>query len=225
MFNTVITLIRGRSHDAAEALADSNALSLLRQQLRDAATGVEAARRALAVVIAYAERERKAMPRIADQVLDLETRAIAAIGQGRDDLATEAAAAIARLEAERATTESAILTYEAEVARLKEELSNAEGRLRELQRGLHLADAAQKSQAVRGVVGRPFISSLIEAEASLSRLQARQFHAEATAAAVTDLSAGQSAEVISARLAAAGCGAALKPDAAAVLARLKSKSV
>jgi phage shock protein A len=224
MFNTVVTLIRGRSHDAAQAVADANALSILRQQLRDAATGVEAARRAVAVVMAYAERERKALPRINAQLTDLEARAVAALGQGREDLATEAASAIAQLELERSTTERALATYDIETARLRDELSGAEARLRDLQRGLQLADAAQKSQSVRGVVSRPVTASLAEAEATLTRLQARQFHAEATAAAVVDLSAGQSAEAISARLAAAGCGPSLKPDAAAVLARLKART-
>jgi phage shock protein A len=224
MFNTIITLVRGRSHDAAQAVADANALSILRQQLRDAAGGVEAARRSVAVVMAYAERERKSLPRINAQIADLEGRALAALAQGREDLATEAAAAIAQLEAERATSERALATYEVEIARLREELSTSELRLRELQRGLQLADAAQKSQAVRGVVSRPVTASLAEAEATLTRLQSRQLHAESTALAVVELSAGQSAEAISARLAAAGCGPALRPDAAAVLERLKSKS-
>lgn len=224
MFNTIITLVRGRSHDAAQALSDANALSILRQQLRDAAMGVEAARRAVAVVMAYAERERKSLPRITAQLADLEARALAALGKGREDLAAEAAAAIAQLEAERATVETALATYDIEIARLRDEVSMAETRLRELQRGLQLADAAQKSQSVRGVVSRPVTASLTEAEATLARLQQRQFHAEATAAAVTKLSAGLSAEAISARLAAAGCGPALKPDAAAVLARLKERS-
>ncbi len=224
MFNTIVTLVRGRGHDAAQAVADANALSILRQQLRDAAAGVEAARRSVAVVMAYAERERKSLPRIAAQLADLEGRALAALDQGRDDLATEAAAAIAQLEAERSTTDRALATYDSDTARLRDELSNTELRLRELQRGLQLADAAQKSQRVRGVVSRPVSASLSEAEATLTRLQARQTHAEATAAAVADLSAGQSAEAVSARLAAAGCGPSLKPDAAAVLARLKAKS-
>ncbi|MFN5996329.1 MAG: PspA/IM30 family protein [Paracoccaceae bacterium] len=224
MFNTIITLVRGRSHDATKALEDANALSILRQQLRDAAAGVEAARRSVAVVMAYAERERKSLPRINAQIADLEGRAIAALAQGRDDLATEAAAAIAQLEAERTTTETALATYETEIARLREELNGAELRLRDLKRGLQLADAAQKSQTVRGVVSRPVTASLAEAEATLTRLQSRQLHAEATALAVVDLSAGQSAEAISARLAAAGCGPSIRPDAAAVLERLKQKS-
>jgi phage shock protein A len=224
MFNTIVTLMRGRSHDAAQALADANALSILRQQLRDAAAGVEAARRSVAVVMAYAERERKALPRINSQLADLEARAMAALGQGRVDLATEAAAAIAQLEAERTTTERTLATYETDIARLRDELTGAQTRLRDLQRGLQLADAAQKSQSVRGVVQRPVTASLAEAEATLTRLQDRQTHAETTAAAVADLSAGQSAEAVAARLAAAGCGPSLRPDAAAVLARLNSKA-
>lgn len=224
MFNTIITLVRGRSHDAAQALEDANALSILRQQLRDAAAGVEAARRSVAVVMAYAERERKSLPRINAQIADLEGRALAALAQGREDLATEAASAIAQLEAERTTTETALATYETEIARLRDELSGAELRLRDLKRGLQLADAAQKSQTVRGVVSRPVTASLAEAEATLTRLQSRQLHAEATALAVVELSAGQSAEAISARLAAAGCGPSIRPDAAAVLERLKQKS-
>jgi phage shock protein A len=223
MFNTIITLVRGRSHDTAQALADANALSILRQQLRDGAAGVEGARRSIAVVMAYAERERKSLPRIKAQIADLEGRALAALAQGREDLAGEAAAAIAQLEAERATTETALATYEIEIARLRDELSGADSRLRDLHRGMQLADAAQKSQTVRGVIARPVTASLAEAEATLTRLQSRQFHAEATAAAVLELSAGPSAETVTARLAAAGCGPALKPDAAAVLARLKVK--
>lgn len=224
MFNTLVTLIRGRGHDAALAVANANALSILRQQLRDAAAGVEAARRSVAVVMAYAERERRSLPRIGDQIADLEVRALAALGQGRDDLATEAAAAIAQLEAERTTAERALARYETEIARLRDELAGAELRLRELQRGMQLADAAQKSQAVRGVVQRPVTASLAEAEATLTRLQDRQFQAEATAAGVAELSAGLSAETVAVRLAAAGCGPALRPDAQAVLARLKAKS-
>jgi phage shock protein A len=173
MFNTIITLVRGRSHDAAQTLADANALSILRQQLRDAASGVEAARRAVAVVMAYAERERKSLPRINAQLADLEGRALAALAQGREDLAIEAAAAIAQLEAERTTTETALATYDVETARLRDEVSGAETRLRDLRRGLQLADAAQKSQSVRGVVSRPVNASLAEAEATLTRLQSR----------------------------------------------------
>ncbi|MGR3375182.1 PspA/IM30 family protein [Salipiger abyssi] len=221
MFKTLITLVRGQSADTAQAITDANALTILRQQLRDAAHGVESAKRSVAVVITYGEREKKALHRIAQQIEDLEARALDALDKGREDLATEAAAAIAELEAERGNTEKAIATYDAETRRLREEVSLAEQHLRVLQRGKQLADATAKSQRVRGTMPDGVINSLREAEATLERLQDRQGLSEATAVAMADLSATGSAEATSARLAAAGCGAPLRPDAAAVLDRLK----
>ena len=52
MFKQVLTLIRSRSHDAAEQFTDTNALAILRQQIRDSAHAVDMARRAVAVAIA-----------------------------------------------------------------------------------------------------------------------------------------------------------------------------
>ncbi|WP_295536347.1 PspA/IM30 family protein [uncultured Thioclava sp.] len=81
------TLIRGRSHDVTEAFRDANTLSILRQQLRDAAEGLEGAKRAVAVVVAYAERERKSAAKLDAQLADLEARALDAIRKERGDLA------------------------------------------------------------------------------------------------------------------------------------------
>jgi phage shock protein A len=224
MMSTFVTLVRGRSHDAAQALADANALSILRQQVRDAAAGVEGARKAVALVMAYADRERRTLPRLAAQLEELEVRALAALGQGREDLATEAAAAIAGLEGERAATEKALAVYETRIATLREELEQAETRLRDLQRGAQLADATWKSQGARGVTRHPIAATLAEAEATLDRLQSRQTAAEVAATALMDLTTAGSADAVAARLAAAGCGPSLKPDAAAVLMRLKART-
>ena len=223
MFKTITTLIRGRSHDAVDAFSDANAISILRQQLRDAAQGLEGAKRSVAIIMAYCERERKAAQRIATQLEDLELRALDALRQGRDDLATEAASAIAELEAKATTTQNAITAYEVDITRLREQVSLSEKRLRALQRGKQLADATAKSQKLRGTMPDRGLSSLKEAEATLERLQSRQGHAEDTALAMAELSTGSSAEATSARLAAAGCGAPLRSEAADVLSRLRSR--
>ena len=81
MFKLFVTLLRGRNADAADALTNTLALPILRQQLRDCAGGVETARRAVAMVMAYAERERKAAARINAQLADLETRALDALAK------------------------------------------------------------------------------------------------------------------------------------------------
>ena len=223
MFRVMTTIFRARSHDAAQVVVDANAMTILRQQLRDAAKGVESARRSVAVVMAYAEREKKNALRIREQIAELETRAMAALEQGREDLATEAAAAIAQLENELANTDIAITTYDIEIAQLRKTVQDSEERLLKLQRGHHLADALDRTQKVRGMMPRGVEADLEEAEATLTRLQDRQMHAEATAFALTELSGRSNADSVSARLAAAGCGAPVKSEAHAVLDRLKAK--
>jgi phage shock protein A len=178
----------------------------------------------VAMVMAYAEREREAGARIVGQLADLEARALDALAKGRADLATEAAGAIAQLEVEAATTATAVATYDAEIAHLRGVLADAEGRLRDLQRGQRLAIATDHSQRLRGAVPISATASLTEAEATLARVQDRQSATDAQRAAMVQLSASTNAEAMQNRLAAAGCGAPLRADATAVLDRLRAKA-
>ncbi|MGV8950370.1 MAG: PspA/IM30 family protein [Cypionkella sp.] len=224
MFKLFVTLLRGQSADATEALSDAAALPLLRQQLRDCASALETARRSVAMVMAYEAREKKSAARIAEQLADLETRALDALAKGREDLASEAASAIANLEAEAATTARAIATYGREIAHLRGVVAEADARLRDLQRGHHLAFATAQTQKLRDKAPATATATLEEAETTLTRLQNRQAETEATRAAMLELSASSNATAMQNRLAAAGCGAPLRPDAAAVLARLRAQA-
>lgn len=223
MFKQFTTLLRGRSTDAAEALTDANALSILRQQLRDAASGVEQTRRAVATVMAHAQREQNSLRRIEAQLTDLEARAVEALTKGRDDLAVEAAGAVAQLEAERDTTVRAIATYDQQIAELKAQLTQCEARLRDVERGARLAAATATSQRVRATMPHPVIADLAEAESTLSRIQSRQEQAALAQAALVELNSAGKADLICDRLAAAGIGQPLRPDTAAVLNRLKAR--
>src|SRR5215831_17644542 len=101
MFKTLITIMRGRTALIAEAIGDQNALLILDQQMRDATGALERAKKALAVAIAQESQEQQRLDATHARIADLETRAVAAIGAGREDLAAEAAEAIATLESER----------------------------------------------------------------------------------------------------------------------------
>ena len=101
MFKQIVTLLRGRAYEAQEAVIDGQALTILRQQIRDCAEAVGAARRAVAIAISQNEQERQQQVRIAARIADLEMRTLAALEQGKQALATEAAESIALLEQER----------------------------------------------------------------------------------------------------------------------------
>ncbi|WP_162798624.1 PspA/IM30 family protein [Sulfitobacter sp. SK012] len=224
MFKQIMTLARGRMTDSSLTVLDANALALLRQQMRDAAQGVGKSRKAVAVVMAYAEREKSTLKRIEAQISDLETRALDALAKDREELAAEAAEAIARLEAERDTTRRAIKTYETQIVCLKSSLAESEACLRDMKQGQHLAEANDKAHRLRGSMPSGTTNDLKDAKSTLERLQERQEHADATAAALVELSVGDNAEDLATRLADEGCGSPMKPDSASVLERLKKKA-
>lgn len=224
MFKKLLTLLRGRSADASEAFFDANSLTLLRQQLRDAASGVLTARKSVAVIMAYAEREKASLAKTNARIADLEARACEALKQGQEDAALEAATAIANLEAERDATERTIATYETELVKMRQTLSSNESLLAEIQRGQRIVEAKSKTEKLGKDSPSWTKSDLTDAAETLARLQERQKLAEATVEAMAELSAEGSADALSDRMAASGFGAPKKTAASDVLDRLRAKA-
>lgn len=224
MFKQIVTLARGRANDGSQAVMDANALTLLRQQMRDAAKGVANSRKAVAVVMAHSEREKSSLAAVEAKISDLEKRALQALEQDREDLAAEASEAIAALEIERDTTRQAIAAYEEQIVRLRACLKESEYCLREMKQGQHLAEAKDKAHRLNGLLPSAINNDLTEAASTLKRLQQRQEHADATAAALVELSVGENADDLVKRMAADGVGLSLRPDSSSVLARLKKSA-
>ena len=195
MFKTVLTLFRGSVAVAGEELEDRSALLILDQQMRDAASAVERSKRTLALAIAQDQQEGRRLDATNARIADLELRATAALGGGRDDLAREAAQSIAGLEADRDAAMTARTLFAQEIARLKRHVSGAEARLTELDRGRRLARASEAVRNMRrgGVeAARPYESTLPEAEKTLKRLRERQAEAFAADEALIELDAASS---------------------------------
>ena len=202
MLRQLMTLAKGRTQDVAEAVLDANALSLLRQQLREAASGVEQSRKALAIVMAYSEREKAALERIMAKLSSLEVRALDALAQGHEDLAQDAADAMAELEAEAEATRNAIAVYEQDIGALRQTQKDNEALLMELKRGQRLAEANNKTLSLRGAVPDMAHANLDDAAATLRRLKEKQAHAAATSKAMAALSARANADAVDDKLAA-----------------------
>jgi phage shock protein A len=226
MFKTVLTLFLGSVAATGEELEDRTALLILDQQMRDSATAVERAKRALALAIAQDQQEGRRLDAIKTQIADLEVRAIAALDGERADLANDAAESIAALEADRDAAITARALFTSEIARLKRQVANAEKRITELDRGRRIARA---SEAVRGLrrggieAARPYEATLPEAEKTLKRLRERQQEAQAADDALADIDTASGPLATAEKLAEQGFGPRLRPTAEDVLARLKAK--
>jgi phage shock protein A len=220
MLKQFFALVRGHSHDAALSMVDANALVILRQQIRDCAEAVAAARRSVAIAIAQNDQEVLHSRKLTGRIADLEKRTIAALEKGQTGLAREAAGTIALLEAERTSCDDGQKSFAAEIERLKRVVRASEARLRDLQRGQRIAAATDKTQRLRETAPGATLSALGDAEETLSRLRTRQKQIDAAAAALVELEQSGDPCAMSERLAAAGCGEPLRTSADDVLERL-----
>lgn len=227
MLKMFLTFIRGGAAIAEERFADRNALVILDQQLRDAASAFERAKKALALAIAQDQQETARFTAGNARIADLELRVSAALVAGDDELAREGAEAIATLEADRDAAASAQALFAAEIVRLRRHVGQAQARIAELDRGRRLARA---SEAVRDMrrgrieAGLPHEATLTEAEQTLKRLRERQIEAEAADLALDELD-GAAAASVSEKLAARGFGPRLRASAEDVLERLRARQV
>ena len=225
MIKSFWTLLRGTTYAAEQEVMDRSALLILDQHIRDAATGIERAKRALAVAIAQDEAEGKRLDTTLARIADLEERTTAALAAGREDLAADAAEAIAMMEADRDAMREARSVFAKEIARLRRDTNGATHRLNELERGRRIAHAAEAVRRIRagGVSPHAGPTGLAEAEATLSRLRERQQEDAAADAAMETLDIGNAGGSIADRLEAEGFGCRTKPTAASVLERLRQR--
>jgi phage shock protein A len=224
MLKTLTLIFRGTTARAAEDLADRNALLILDTHIRDAAAGLDRARRALAIAIAQDGGEVTRLEGVRSRILDLEARARAALAGGRDDLALEAAEALAGLEADRLSAEAAHTSFLRESGKLRSMVANAERRVAELERGRRAARASESVRRLRtsGAASLGGQSgSLREAEAVLKRLRDRQLDDEAADQALDELDGGAGPELVAEKLEKSGFGPQTRPTAASILERLR----
>lgn len=226
MLKMFLTFVRGSAAIAEERFADRNALLILDQQMRDATSAFERAKKALAVAIAEDRHETERLAVGNARIADLEIRVAAALTAGDEGLAREGAEAIAALEADRDAAASAQALFAAEIVRLRRHVGQAQARITELDRGRRLARASEAVRQMRQgriEAGRAHESTLAEAEQTLKRLRERQVEAEAAETALDELD-GAAAASVTEKLAAKGFGPRLRTTADDVLARLRART-
>ncbi|KTR05724.1 hypothetical protein NS365_10035 [Aureimonas ureilytica] len=223
MWKQVSALARGRVFEASEAACDRNALTILRQQIRDCAQALAAARRDVALAALANRREEARIAALDARIGDLETRTMAALDQGKADLAHEGALSISKLEAERARVGDSLARLESQAERLQRRVTEAEQRLCDLKGGLRLAEAGESLRRGGGALPGPILSVFDDAEQTLTRLRSRQEEDEAIDAFWRENSAVGDPDATARRLAEAGCGAPLDTGAEAVLRRIDAK--
>jgi len=221
MFNTLSTLIKGSQARTNDRMRDHFAIDLIDQKIREADGSLKAAKATLASLILRHRNESKQIEVLDKRIIDLTSRAKAALEDGREDMATEAAVAIAQMENESTLRCETANRLEAKITRLRHSVETAHRRIINLKQSAVAAKAAQAEQKMQARMAPGVENSFEEAEELIARVMGREDPFE-QGEVLRDINAALNNEDIGDTLAREGYGPATKSTAADVLARLKS---
>lgn len=223
MLNLIKTLLDGASARAEDNLKDRFAIDLLAQRIRDAETGLAAAKQTLAALIVRQRAEQSGLDQLDRRIADLETRTLSALSANNEALAEGGASAIAELENEREVRRATVKSLGEKTLRMRLSVEQAHRRIVDLNQGMISAraiDAERKAQQrLNRSIGRT--ASINEAEELLARIKESSDPFE-EAGILDEIDGELRHEAIRDRLAEAGHGPATKVRAKDVLERLKS---
>lgn len=223
MFRTLNTLLKGSNARTQERLRDHYAIDLIDQKIREAQGSLSAAKATLASLIMRHRSETRQLEALDKRVIDLTSRAKAALNDGRDDMAGEAAQAIAQMENESTLRAETSNRLEAKITRLRSSIEAANRRIVDLKQSAITAKAVQAEQKMQARLSPTLTSqnSFEEAEELIARVMGRDDPFE-QGEVLQEINAELHSENIGEKLASNGYGPASKSTAADVLARLKT---
>ena len=145
-----MTALKGATNEVGEAIADSNALRILDQEIREASDQLQQSKTQLAGIMAKQKLSSQKCVELKEKVAEYEGYAIKALDQGDESLATEVASKIAEYEAQLNSEQEMEKSFAGSIISLKKAITDAEANLRRLKQQVDTVKATesvQKAQA------------------------------------------------------------------------------
>jgi phage shock protein A len=209
VWGKLFTAFRGGVNETAEAVADTQAMRILDQELRDADNALRKARGDLAGMMATAKRiEKRVEETRAKEQRDVEN-ARSAMSAGREDLARGLAERIAAARAELARDENDLATMQQQQQVMLRTVKETEARIATMKReveSVKATDSLQRAQKAIASSHAGVNSRLGSAVGSLERIRDRQAQLGARLEAGEELAGLESGADLDRQLLEAGIG-------------------
>ena len=225
IWKKVMTAIKGAGNEVGEAIADSNALRILDQEIREASDQLQQSKTQLAGIMAKQKLASQKCDELNEKVAEYEGYAIKALEQGDETLATDVATKIADYEAQLTSEQEMEKSFSDSVASLKKAIIDAEANLRRLKQQVDTVKATesvQKAQAATAARHSGANAKMATATESLERIKQRQAERSAQMEAASEMSGDAAENDLQSKLKAAGITQS-DSNANSVLERLKAK--
>jgi phage shock protein A len=224
MFTTLRTLFRGADARAEEQMRSRYAVELIDQKIREAQTGLTAAKATLATLIQRERIEARQISALTSRAGDLSARAKEALAAGREALATEAAEAIAVMENELALRRETVERLAVRILRLRGSVEATHRRIVELKQNAISARAVHQEYAIQSRLTATVTGDnpIAEAEELIASVLSREDPHE-QGEILRDIDRNLDRADLGDRMAAEGFGKATRTTAADVLAQLRAE--
>ncbi len=203
----LFTALRGGVNEGVEAVADSQAMRILDQEIRDAKQELIECNANLTKIMAKRKMSESKIKSISSDIETYTGHAISASEKGDEALALECAEKVAHLETQLADEQTICDQFQQSEQALKKNIAQATTSVKGLERQIEQVKAtaavqkAQEACSARHIGANSKVSTALD---SLDRLKTKQAERSAQLEAANELSASDSGSDLDAKLKQAG---------------------
>jgi len=223
LWHRLVTAVRGGVNELGEAIAETQALRILDQEIRDNDAELHRVRATLAETMARCKVAQEHLAAANAAIGEYEGYARKALKAGEDALLREIAAKISLLEIERDGHDGRVRDYTDGIAHLRKVVAQYEAGIKRLKQQVDTVRATESVQRAQAAVAQRREGSEVRVRTaldSLERIKRRQAERGAQWEAAQALSGGHDDDALEAKLRRAGI-LADDDGVDAVLSRLK----
>jgi phage shock protein A len=177
LITKIVDAIRGGAREVGEAIVDKNSVRIFEQEIKDAETALDKAKRDLTDVMAKEMQANRKIEALSADVAKHEGYVQQALAKGDEALALEVAQKIAEIQSELDIQKKAQESFSAHVTRLKGLIKQTSKALADMQRQLVMVKTTQNVQKATTAITQNYAtgtSKLLTAKESLDRINQKQ---------------------------------------------------
>ncbi|MEI8611790.1 PspA/IM30 family protein [Enterovibrio sp. Hal110] len=223
VWKKLFTAIKGGANEAAEAVADNQALRILDQEIRDAKEELRRSDKALVGIIAKRKLSAQKVAGFDSSIAEYEGHARNAMVKGQQELALECATRVASLRNEQDAENIYLQQFTQSESSLKTNIAQAKDKLRQLEQQVDVVKANESVQRAQAAVSSSNVGAnakMHTAVESLERIKNRQQQRQAQFEAASELEEEQSGSSLDKKLSEAGITGSQSASAEDELARI-----
>jgi phage shock protein A len=206
VWRKLVTAVKGGATEAAQSVADSQAIRILEQEIRDAKDELRKSDHARTQILAKCKLAQQKVDSLQASVEQYETHARKAIDTDRQ-LALDCAQKVGDLRAEQEGEQKYLDQFKQSEKQLAVNIKQAKSNLKRLEQQVDMVKATESVQKAQVAVSSRHLganSKMKTATESLSRIQDKQNLRNAELQAAEELATEESSDDLSKRLAEAG---------------------